>query len=217
MDRIILGGSDGAIEGLATTAALNGAGVGFGTIAVAGLAFAVAGALSMFFSNYLARRSEIDLLKIDMEREKMEIETEPEEERAEMRTLLRQDGYAPDEVDIIMRRLEKDKNLWLKETLRRELKVNPEDVKGSPFSTPVSAGSAFLLLALLAVVPYAFSLARSTALLASVGLSILALFALGSRMFVPRGFRPIAGFESSLIGAIAGTLLYFVGILVSIL
>ena len=215
MDRIILGGSDGAIEGLATTAALNGAGVGFGTIAVAGLAFAVAGALSMFFSNYLSRKSEIDSLKIDATRERMEIETEPEEERNEMRALLAQDGYAPGEVDVVMGRLEKDKDLWLREMLRRELRVNPEDAKGSPFTRPVSAGSAFFLLALLAVTPYAFALPRSSALLASVALSIFALFALGSRMFVPRNFRPVAGLESSLIGAIAGGLLFFVGILIS--
>ncbi|HXY56295.1 MAG TPA: VIT1/CCC1 transporter family protein, partial [Nitrososphaerales archaeon] len=53
LDRIVLGGSDGAIEGLAMTSALNGAGVGLPTIALAGLAFALAGAISMFFSNYL--------------------------------------------------------------------------------------------------------------------------------------------------------------------
>lgn len=216
MDRIILGGSDGAIEGVATTAALNGAGVGFGTIAVAGLAFAVAGALSMFFSNYLSRKAEIDSLKIDIAREKMEIETEPDEERAEMRTLLNQEGYTANEIDVIMRRLEKNKDLWLKEMLRRELKVNPDDLKGSQFTGPVWAGVAFLLLALLAVVPYAFSIARSSALFASFTLSIFALFALGSRMFVPRNFRPISGLESSLIGAVAGGLLYFVGILVSL-
>jgi VIT1/CCC1 family predicted Fe2+/Mn2+ transporter len=215
LDRIILGGSDGAIEGLATTAALNGAGLAFGTITLAGLAFAVAGALSMFFSSYLSRKSEIDSLKIDIAREKGEIETEPEEEKNEMKTLLTQDGYNTKEVEVIMGRLQKNKDLWLKEMLRRELKVIPEDVRRSPFASPFSAGMAFFLLALLAVVPYAFSLARGSALLASVGLSLLALFALGSRALVPRNFRPVAGLESALIGALAGGLLYFVGILIS--
>jgi VIT1/CCC1 family predicted Fe2+/Mn2+ transporter len=199
------------------TAALNGAGLGFGTIAVAGLAFGVAGALSMFFSNYLSRRSELESLKIDMAREKMEIETEPEEEKSEMQELLRKDGYEDEEVKVIMGRLLEDKSLFLKEMLRRELGVGMEDVGTSPFATPVAAGVAFLLLALLAVSPYVFAIPRVQALLSSVALSLTALFALGSRIFLPRNFKPMAGIESALVGAIAGGLLYAVGILVSML
>lgn len=215
MDRIVLGGSDGAIEGLATTAALNGAGLAFSTIALAGLAFSVAGALSMFFSTYLSRRSELESLRIDIDREKLEIETEPDEEKAEMETLLRQDGYGDQEVAVIMQRLAQNKDLWLKEMLRRELRVNIEDVGINPYARPAFAGIAFFLLALLAVAPYAFPLARSSALLVSVALSLLALFALGSRIFVPKNFRPAAGIESALIGALAGGVLYLVGILIS--
>ncbi len=215
LDRIVLGGSDGAIEGLATTSALNGAGVGFGTIALAGLAFALAGALSMFFSSYLSTKSEIESLRIDISRESMEIETEPEEETAEMRDLLRKDGYDDKEVDIIMQRLKKNKGLWLKEMLRRELRVNLEDVELEPFTRPVAAGIAFLLLALLAVSPYVFSISRPAALLASLGLSLVSLFSLGSRVFMPKNFKPMAGAESALIGAAAAGLLYLIGSLVS--
>ena len=215
LDRIVLGGSDGAIEGLAMTAALNGAGVGFGTIAVAGLAFALAGAISMFFSNYLSRRSELESLKIDMTRERMEIETEPDEETSEMRELLKKDGYDEQEVNVILRRLRKDKDLWLKEMLRRELRINIEDVASDPLLRPLSAGIAFLLLALLAVVPYAFPVPRAEVLSVSVVLSLAALFVLGSRAFIPRNFKPMAGLESAFVGAVAGGLLFLVGVLVS--
>lgn len=215
LDRIVLGGSDGAMEGLAMTAALNGAGAGFGTITLAGFAFALAGAISMFFSNYLSRRSELRSLKIDMEREKMEIETEPEEEMSEMRELLAKDGYDAREVDVIMQRLAENKDLWLKEMLRRELRVNVEDAGSGSFLWPLSAGIAFLLLALLAVSPYAFQAPRPEALFASVALSLAALFALGSRVFVPRNFDPSAGAESALVGAVAGGVLYLVGLVIS--
>jgi len=216
LDRIILGGSDGAIEGLATTSALNGAGVWSGTIALAGFAFAMAGAIAMFFSSYLSRRSELRSLHIDIEREKMEIETEPEEEQGEMRELLRKDGYDDQEVEAILQRLMNNKGLFLKEMLRRELGVNVEDVGVDPFVWPFFAGITFLLLALLAVSPYAFPLPRTGALLASVSLSLAALFALGSRAFVPRNFNFRAGVESALIGGAAACLLYLIGIAVSI-
>jgi vacuolar iron transporter family protein len=215
LDRIVLGGSDGAIEGLALTSALNGAGLGYGTIALAGVAFALAGALSMFFSTYLSRRSELKSLKIDMTRERMEIETEPEEEESEMRELLKKDGYKQEEVDVIMRRLAKDKGLWLKEMLRRELQVNIEDASTNTLVQPLMAGVAFFLLALLAISPYGLAIPRVDALLSSVLLSLAALFSLGSRAFIPRSFDPRSGIESALVGALAGFLLYLVGVFVS--
>ena len=211
----MLGGSDGAIEGLALTSALNGAGVGNATIALAGLAFALAGAISMFFSSYLSRRSELKSLEIDMAREKMEIETEPEEEKSEMRTLLKKDGYSDREVEVIIRRLVQDKDLWLKEMLSRELRVNIEEGSANSVARPVAAGVSFLVLALLAVSPYAFAIPRYDALLASVTLSLVALFTLGSRVFVPRSFELRSGLESVLVGAVAGGLLYVVGAAVS--
>ena len=215
LDRIILGGSDGAIEGLATTSALNGAGVGLGTIALAGFAFAVAGAIAMFFSSYLSRRSELRSLQIDIDREKMEIETEPEEEEGEMRELLKKDGYDVQEIEVILRRLMENKNLFLREMLRRELGVNIEEVRSDPFVWPLFAGTTFLLLALLAVSPYTFPIQRAEALLASVALSLVALFLLGSRALVPRNFNFKAGIESVLVGSLAAGLLYLIGLVVS--
>jgi VIT1/CCC1 family predicted Fe2+/Mn2+ transporter len=215
MDRIVLGGSDGAIEGVAMTAALNGAGVGFGTIVIAGLAFAVAGSASMFVSSYLARKSEKELLRIDIEREKMEIETEPEEERAELEKLLRDDGYNQKEVDVIMGRLVRDKELWLREQLRRELRVHTEDLATDPYAGPAAAGLAFLLLALLAIAPYGALGGNLTTLAVSVSLSLAALFVLSSRIFVPKHFDAIAGLQSAVTGGAAAALLYVAGLLIA--
>ena len=170
----------------------------------------------MFFSSYLSRRSELKSLKIDMSRERMEIETEPEEEKGEMRELLRSDGYGEREVEVIMERLVSDKELWLKEMLRRELRLNVEDVNADRLLKPLSAGVAFLLLALLAVSPYTFAIPRLEALVASVLFSLAALFSLGSRAFLPRSFDPATGLEYALVGALAGLLLYLVGVFVSL-
>jgi VIT1/CCC1 family predicted Fe2+/Mn2+ transporter len=215
LDRIVLGGSDGAMEGVAMTSALNGAGLGFDTIVLAGLAFAIAGALSMFFSSYLSRKSELQSLKIDVQREKMEIETEPEEEEAEMVELLAKDGYSPEEVEVILGRLVKDKGLWLREMLRRELNLNVDDLDSGKYGRSVSAGVAFLILALAAVAPYALPIGRGAALGLSIGLSFVALFALGSRVFTPRNFKLVAGLESAGVGGVAAGLLYIMGLLIS--
>ncbi len=217
MDKIVLGGSDGAIEAVAMTAALNGAKVTFGTILLAGFAFAIAGGFSMFFSSYLSSRAEMESLRIDVQRERMEIETEPEEEKAELEDLLRKDGYKQNEVDVIMGRLVKDKEMWLRTQLRHELRLNIEDLATDPLVRPGSAGLAFFFLALLALSPYAFHLEHFSALLASVALSLCALFALSSRIFTPSHFKPAAGLESALVGLLAAGLLYVVGLLISAL
>jgi VIT1/CCC1 family predicted Fe2+/Mn2+ transporter len=217
MDRIVLGGSDGAIEAVAMTAALNGAKVSSGTILLAGFAFAIAGGFSMFFSSYLSSRAEMESLKIDVKRERMEIETEPEEEKAELEELLRKEGYRQDEVDVIMGRLVKDKEMWLRAQLRHELRLNIEDLSTGPLVRPGSAGLAFFLLALLAISPYASQVGHLAALLASVALSLCALFALSSRVLTPRHFKPVAGLESALVGLLAAGLLYAVGVLISAL
>jgi VIT1/CCC1 family predicted Fe2+/Mn2+ transporter len=215
LDRIVLGGSDGAIECLAMTAALNGAGIAPNTIILAGLAFSVAGALSMFFSNYLSTRAEMDSLRIDIEREKMEIETEPEEERGELEQLLEKEGYETKEITVIMNRLERDKEMWLREQLRRELHLHIEDMATNPLGKSTAAGLAFLLLALVSLSPYLLGLTRFPALASSVILSVVALFILGSKVFTLRNFSLKAGLESAGIGALAAAVLYSFGLFIA--
>jgi VIT1/CCC1 family predicted Fe2+/Mn2+ transporter len=197
------------------TAALNGAGVAFRTILIAGFAFALAGGLSMFFSSYLSARSEMDLLRIDVKRERMEIETEPEEEKAELEELLKKEGYDQKEVDVIMERLVKDKELWLRTQLIHELRVHMEDLATNQLVRPSSAGIAFFILALIALSPYEFTSGYLPALLLSVVLSLTALFALASRVFTPSHLNLRAGLVSVAVGGFAAGLLYAVGLLIS--
>jgi VIT1/CCC1 family predicted Fe2+/Mn2+ transporter len=203
------------IESLAMTSALNGAGVALRTIIIAGSAFAVAGALSMFFSSYLSAKTEKDSLKIDIEREKMEIETEPEEEKGELERLLKKEGYGQEEVDVIMEKLVKDKEMWLREQLTHELHLNVEDLATNIVGRAASAGVAFLLFALVALAPYPLGLSHLPALEASATLSFVALFVLGSKIFTLRHFIPRAGLESAAIGVLAAALLYGFGLFVS--
>lgn len=219
LDRIVLGGSDGTIESAALLSALNGARIPFHTILLAGFAFAAAGSVSMFFSSYLATRSELDALRIDVERERMEIETEPEEERTELEGLLKKDGYSEGEVAVIMGRLVRDKELWLREQLRHELRLHMDDLTANNLGRPVSAGASFFMLALLTLVPYTGWLgnAYAEAFAATVAISIMVLFVLGSKLFTLRHFNVKSGLESAAIGGLAAGLLYFVGTLTTTL
>jgi vacuolar iron transporter family protein len=212
VDRIVLGGSDGVMEEVAATAGLNGVGADFRTILFAGLAFAFAGAISIFFSSYLSQRSELDTLRIDMDRERMEIETEPEEERKELEELLKKEGYKQQEVDVIMARLVRNKEMWLRAQLTHELHLDVEELAAHPLARSASAGGAFLLFALVPLFPYLLSLGNLTTLLFSATLSILALFVLGATKLI--GVSHLSweeGLRSAGIGGLAAAVLYAVG------
>ncbi len=218
IDRIVLGSSDGVIESIAVTSGLNGAGSDFRTILVVGLAFALAGALSMFFSNYLARKSELDSLKIDIDRERMEIETEPEEERQELEELLRKEGYGQREVDVILNRVRRDKELWLRAQLRHELQLYVDDLRSDPFKTSSAAGGFFFLGAALPLVTYLAPLQHFQALMLSVVVSLTVLFLLGATKFTfLRHFNFKNGAQMVVIGGFAALLLYAMGRILALL
>lgn len=169
----------------------------------------------MFFSNYLSRRSEMDTLKIDMQRERMEIETEPEEERGELEELLKKEGYTQREVNVMMKRIMANKEMWLRAQLMHELHLHPEDLKGGPVGRATSAGVAFFLFALVSLVPYVLGLTRTSALVPSAALSLTALFILGSKVFTLKHLTLKSGVESVLVGALAAVLLYAFGLALS--
>jgi VIT1/CCC1 family predicted Fe2+/Mn2+ transporter len=214
--RIVLGGTDGVIESIAVTAGLNGAGVAFSAIRLAGVAFAFAGAFSMFFSSYISERSEQEALRKDIDRERMEIETEPEEEKAELEELLREEGYKDKEVATIMGRVTQDKELWLRVQLRLELHKNAGDLNVNPLRGAGPAGLLFFLGAALPILPYIFPLGRAVALLASLALALATLFLLGGTKFTTiKEIDLRAGLEDAAIGGFAAVLLFIIGHLLS--
>jgi VIT1/CCC1 family predicted Fe2+/Mn2+ transporter len=218
IDRVVLGGTDGIIESLAATSGLNGARQSFVIILLAGFAFATAGAVSMFFSNFLSRRTEQESLRLDIEREKMEIETEPEEEKRELETLLKNEGYNQKEVDVILKRVMRDKDMWLRVQLRHELHLDANELESSSLKKSFPPGIAFFVGALIPLAPYLAPLQPTIVLLVSVGLSLVALFLTGSSKFLAiRKLSLSSGLEMALVGAIASALLFVVGRLIATL
>jgi VIT1/CCC1 family predicted Fe2+/Mn2+ transporter len=218
IDRIVLGGSDGVIESIAATAALNGVGLDFGTIFVAGFAVAIAGAVSMFFSSYLSERSGLDALRKDITRERMEIETEPEEERQELEELLQREGYGRSEIQVILNKLASDKEMWLRAQLRHELHLHTGDLSMSPLNKSIPAGLFFFVGAMIPLLSYIISPTHEIALIMSILTSLLVLFTLGATKFVSTKHMSVKnGLENAAIGGVAAILLYLIGRLITLI
>ncbi|MDA4121886.1 MAG: VIT1/CCC1 transporter family protein [Thaumarchaeota archaeon] len=212
INRIVLGGTDGVIESIAITAGLNGAGIVFSAIRLAGVAFAFAGAFSMFFSSYISGRAEQEILRKDIARERMEIETEPDEEKAELEALLKEEGYGAPEIETIVKRVIGDKDLWLRLQIRLELHQDVANLEVNPLKGAGPAGVLFFIAASLPIVPYAFPITHEAALLASLVVALTMLFIMGGTKFTTlREVDLKAGLEYAVIGGVAATILYAIG------
>src|SRR3989338_10923851 len=89
MRSLILGLNDGLVSILALIAGVTGGTFENNIIILAGVAGAIAGAISMAFGNYISVKSEIEFYHSEIERERREIQEKPKEEIDEVRKIYR--------------------------------------------------------------------------------------------------------------------------------
>jgi len=88
----VLGANDGTISVASLVVGVAAAGAPQGTILLTGVAGLVAGAMSMAAGEYVSVQSQADTEKADIEKEKRELEIEPEHELAELTAIYESRG-----------------------------------------------------------------------------------------------------------------------------
>ena len=208
---IALGLSDGLVTNLAFLAGFASAVQDVGIIRFAGVAAMLAGAVSMFFGGLIASRSEHDLYAADAARESLEIESEPEEEREELKSFYRNKGLNEEEAEMVVNRIASNKQKWLEDLLMHELYVHETNL-GNPLKVASAIGLAFLVGAFVPLASYLLFPERQFSLIASVATSLVFLFLAGGwkgRLSGRKLWR--AGTEMLLVGAFASLVLYTIG------
>lgn len=211
MRNVIFGSNDGLVSVLALVAGVA-AGTGDSrTVIIAGLAGLVGGALSMATGAYLSVKSETELQRAEIEREREEIRTMPEEERAELEAIYRLKGLREDEAKRMAERVTRSEEQWLDVQAREELGFAPESVE-NPRAALFYSGASFAIGGLVPVVPFLFPLAPTVATWIAVGASLATLFLFGALKTIVTGaawWR--SGFEMMLVGAISAGITYGIG------
>jgi VIT1/CCC1 family predicted Fe2+/Mn2+ transporter/rubrerythrin len=216
---VIFGVSDGLVSNLALVMGVAGAaGTSGGDprfIVLAGVAGLLAGAFSMAAGEYISMQSQRELFERQIALERAEIEAMPEEEQAEMAALYRSKGFPPDEAEAIAARLFEDPERALDTLIREELGLDPSEL-GSPVGAAGGSFVAFAAGAVVPVVPYLLA-SGQTAFVASIVLSLLALFAVGAAvsLLTGRGFL-FSGARQVLIGAAAAVVTFAVGSVIGV-
>ena len=178
---------------------------------ITGLAGALASALSMGSSAYLAAKSQREVYEGEIAREKAEIEGNPEEEREELELFYQLKGFTEAEAHTLVARIREKPDHFLKTLVQEELGLS-ESTFPNPWKACLSATTSTAVGGLIPVIPFFFT--RGTpAVVWAAALSILAHFGVGlAKSLVTTRPWWISGLEMTLVAVIAGAVTYGLGL-----
>ncbi len=200
--NVVYGFNDGLTANFGLVAGMIGAQgsmeIASHTVVVAGLAGAVADALSMGASGYLAAKSEREVFEHEIAMEREEIRLMPDLEREELSLLYQAKGIPTEQADALAVQLMSDPERALDEQVREELGIG--EASSTPMREAWVTGTATALGALIPVAPLLVS-TGTWAIWTSFALAMLSHFAVGAArsVFTGRGVLR-SGMDMFLVG-----------------
>ena len=211
---IILGVNDGLVSMLLLVAGVVGGGLDADQVLLTGVAGAIAGAVSMAAGEYLATKSQDQVLVAELALERTHITHYREMEVAQIREMLTEMGVTAGELDVVAEALSRDDETLLNAMKALEFGVVDTE-RRSPFKAMVMSGLLFLGGALSSVLPFLFVEETGVGLAWSAALTAIGLFGVGLvKASVTRSNRALSGLENLLIAGCGGMLAWWVGKLV---
>ncbi|MDQ2759136.1 MAG: VIT1/CCC1 transporter family protein [Actinomycetota bacterium] len=206
----IYGANDGLAAVFGIVAGVSGATGGSSSVLTAGLAGAIASALSMATGAFLAERSEIEVMAANVERERQEIAEHPEEEKEELSLFYQLKGIDAATADELAERMSSQPDAMLKVLSAEEF--GSTEHRGDPAQAALAAGVSTGLGAIVPVIPFMIT-TGTVAIVAAAVVSILAHFLVGAaKSLVTLRIWWSAGLEMTLAGVIVGGATYLVGL-----
>jgi VIT1/CCC1 family predicted Fe2+/Mn2+ transporter len=206
----IYGANDGLAAVFGIVTGVSGATGGSSFVLTAGLAGAVASALSMATGAFLAERSEAEVVAANVERERQEIVEHPEEEKEELSLFYQLKGVDPETADRIAERLSEEPDAMLTALATEEF--GGSEHPGNPTQAAVAAGLSTGVGAIIPVIPFIFT-TGTTAIIAAAIISLVAHFLVGAaKSLVTLRTWWAAGLEMTVAGIIVGGATYVVGL-----
>lgn len=137
--EFVLGAQDGLLVPLGVVTGMAAAHPARSLIIVAGLAEAVAGAISMGGGSYLASEAEEQLYRSEIASEGREVDEFPEREVAELAIVLEREGLSRQQAETVSRGLAANPNVFLRTKIQKELGLSP-DTGGAALGDAVVVG-----------------------------------------------------------------------------
>jgi VIT1/CCC1 family predicted Fe2+/Mn2+ transporter len=180
---LVFGFGDGVNTSLGIIAGVGGAIIAADIVILAALIGMFTGAKAMAVQNYLAVKSQRQILESEIKRERFEIENLPEKERQEIEQIYKSKGFEGADLKRVVDKVTSNKEVWLKTMLTEELGLNLE-ILGNPLKGALVMFASFLLGGILPILPYfvvKFGLMPSTtAIVVAILISIASSFTVGA-------------------------------------
>lgn len=138
-----------------------------------------AGGVAMALGGYLAARTERNILAHRIATERHEIETEPEEERAELRAIYRRKGMTGRLLERVIAHQTAEHERWLNALVREELGVVTEEPV-APVRQGLQIGASFVVGGLIPTLPVLLGVPLPGMQGAAYGLTALTALVLGA-------------------------------------
>jgi vacuolar iron transporter family protein len=207
----IYGANDGLAAVFGIVAGVSGATGGSSSVLTAGLAGAIASALSMATGAFLAERSETEVAAANLERERQEIAEHPEEEKEELSLFYQLKGIEAETADQLAEQLARRPGALLQALAAEEFGITNAE-GGDPAQAALAAGVSTGLGAIIPVIPFMIT-TGTTAIVAAAVVSLAAHFLVGAaKSLVTLRTWWSAGLEMTLAGVIVGGATYLVGL-----
>ena len=212
----VLGANDGLVSCFSLVMGVAGAEMSSKSILVTGMAGLLAGAISMALGEWLSVQSSRELYGHQMDIEKAELESAPEEEAEELALIYQAKGVAPDEAKRLADRLISDPASALDTLAREELGIDPDELGGSAWEAAITSFMLFAAGAIIPVFPYFFT-GGMKAVALSAACSAVGLFGIGAAITLVTG-RPVlwSGFRQVLFGLAAAAITFGIGHLIGV-
>ncbi|CAB4591829.1 MAG: hypothetical protein F2534_19545 [Actinobacteria bacterium] len=173
----VFGMSDGLTSNVLLVIGFAGSGADASVVRLAGIAGAVAGAVSMAAGEWISISAQNELVERELEVERRELGVNTESEQRELEAIYRDHGMEPDTARRAAADVMRDHDRALGVHAREELGVDPHELP-SPWSAAVLSFLCFVVGAALPVLPWLGG-SGTAATVASIVIGVIAAAGLG--------------------------------------
>jgi vacuolar iron transporter family protein len=207
----VFGAMDGLVTNVSLIAGVGGARLAAHTIVLTGLAGLSAGAFSMAAGEYVSVSSQNELVAAEVEKERIELATNPADEQAELAAMYKMRGVDPALADEVARQLSRHPDEALRIHVREELGVDHDELP-SPLT---AAGASLVTFAVGALIPLLPFLLGFSSLGAAVILAAVVAF-IGGGIVARVTARPFlrGALRQLVLAGLAAAITYGIGTLV---
>lgn len=208
---IILGVNDGLVSIFLLVVGVVSGGLGRGEILLTATAGAIAGAVSMAAGEYLATKSQDEVLDAELALEESHIREFRSLELKQLRGFFRDMGVAEDDMDGVMAGFNENDDAILNAMAALEFGVVDSE-RRSPFRAMVASGVLFLTGSAPSIVPFVVFQSVGLAMAIATLLALIGLFIVGVvKARVAKTSLIRSGLENLIVAGIGGVLAWLIG------